>query len=108
MAKRLVLLWLLALLALVGCGQQQMMRPDLKRLYAASENGAAQPPVVLVHGVLGSKLRERASGKEIWPGGVSKLAFSEFRDLALPIDPATLSARDDGLEPYAIFDSAAG
>ena len=91
---------------LAGCAEQQM-RPDLQRLYAASMRGTKQPPVILVHGVLGSKLRDRA-GNEIWPGGISKLAFSEFRDLALDIDPDTLEPRDDGVEPYAIFDSAAG
>jgi pimeloyl-ACP methyl ester carboxylesterase len=93
-------------LALGGCAQEAM-RPDLKRLYAASMRTSAQPPVILVHGVLGSKLRGR-DGHEIWPGGISKLAFSEFRDLALDIDPVTLLPRDDGVEPYAIFDSAAG
>src|SRR5436190_9736266 len=91
---------------LAGCAQQPM-RPDLKRLYAASMRTTRQPPVILVHGVLGAKLRDRA-GREIWPGGLSKLAFSEFRDLALDIDPDTLEPRDDGVEPYAIFDSAAG
>src|SRR5262245_32193427 len=107
MVKRRDLLEGLASLALAGCAAKEAMRPDLKRLYAASMQQAKQPPVVLVHGVLGAKLRDRA-GKELWPGGISKLAFSEFRDLALPIDPGTLAPREDGVEPYAIFDSAAG
>jgi pimeloyl-ACP methyl ester carboxylesterase len=98
----------LALIALATACAKEMTRPDLKRLYAASDMAGAQPPVVIVHGVLGSKLREHGSGKEIWPGGISKLAFSEFRDLALSIDPDTLAPRIDGVEPYAIFDSAAG
>jgi pimeloyl-ACP methyl ester carboxylesterase len=106
MVRRRELLISLGAALLAGCAQQPM-RPDLKRLYSASMRGTKQPPVILVHGVLGAKLRDRA-GREIWPGGISKLAFSEFRDLALDIDPDTLEARDDGFEPYAIFDSAAG
>ena len=93
---------------LAGCGGAPV-RPDLKRLYAATDaSSTKQPPVIVVHGILGAKLRDTASGKEIWPGGISKLAFSEFRDLALEIDPATLEPKPGGAEPYAIFDSAAG
>src|SRR6185436_14411003 len=71
--------WLFAvLLVLVGCGGAPV-RPDLKRLYATTDaSSTKQPPVIVVHGVLGAKLRDTATGKEIWPGGLSKLAFSEF------------------------------
>lgn len=97
-----------ACIALVACAKETV-RPDLKRLYSATQSNAlAQPPVIVVHGVLGAKLRESDSGKEIWPGGLSKLAFSEFRDLALEIDPETLAPKPGTAVPYAIFDSAAG
>jgi pimeloyl-ACP methyl ester carboxylesterase len=97
-----------ALLALLGACSSVSTRPDLSRLYMQSTRSPGQPPVVVVHGVLGAKLRDPGSGREYWPGGITRLAFSEFRELALDIDPETLQARSGGLEPYAIFDAAAG
>jgi pimeloyl-ACP methyl ester carboxylesterase len=97
----------LPLLALTACARAPS-RPDFARLYAASERGyEKQPPVILLHGVLGAKLR-KADGEEVWPGGLRRLAFSQYRNLALPIDAQTLMPVADELEPYAIFDSAAG
>ncbi|MCB1552159.1 MAG: hypothetical protein KDJ14_00015 [Xanthomonadales bacterium] len=93
----------LVVLMLAACAGR-MDRPDLERLYAAARG--AQPPVVLVHGVLGSKLRR--GNVELWPGGLTRLAFSDYRDLALQIDPATLQPIDDGSAPFALFDRAAG
>lgn len=78
-------------------------RPDLPRLYAGARAGEP-PPVVVVHGIYGSKLRRSSDGVEVWPGGLRGLVFSDFSELALDIDPDTLQARDDGVEPYAIFD----
>jgi pimeloyl-ACP methyl ester carboxylesterase len=92
---------------LAGCASEAT-RPDLRRLYAASARAVDQPPVVVIHGVLGAKLCTGDTREEVWPGGLSKLAFSTYRELALPIDTRTLGPGDDGLEPYAIFDSAAG
>jgi pimeloyl-ACP methyl ester carboxylesterase len=95
-------------LACAACAGGVALRPDLERLYAKSKLTVDQPPVVVVHGVLGAKLRHRETGVEAWPGGVRRLAFSAFRDLALDIDPATLAPRRDALEPYAIFDTIVG
>lgn len=97
----------LCMLTVAGCSGR-VVHPDLERLYEASTDSPTQPPVVLVHGVLGAKLRDRVSGKEIWPGSLARLAFSEFRDLALEIDPATQRVRTDGAEAYKLFDAAAG
>lgn len=96
--------WLLgcALLALWACAGPGV-RPDLKRLYAVSTAAPSQPPVVLVHGVLGARLRDRVSGREVWPGSLLRLAFSDFNDLALPINGGA-----DTLEPSGLFDAAAG
>ncbi len=96
---------LLLTLLLGGCAEKTV-RPDLQRLYVGA-SVATQPPVVLVHGVLGAKLRA-ADGTEIWPGGIRKLAFSEYRDLALSIDPQSLRPSADGSVPHALFDQAAG
>lgn len=86
---------------LAACGGP-MARPDLARLYAASTAAPTQPPVVLIHGVLGARLRE-PGGAEVWPGSLARLAFSDYRELALPLDESAPQ-----LEPSGLFDAAAG
>lgn len=92
--------WLLLTLL---CACAQTARPDLGRLYATSIAAPTQPPVVLVHGVLGARLRDRASGREVWPGSLARLAFSDYRELVLA--PA---GEDERLQPAGLFDAAAG
>jgi len=92
-------------LCLSACAEVRE-RPDLPRLYAGARS-AEVPPVILVHGVFGAKLRN-ADGKEIWPDGLRGLAFSNYRHLALDIDERTLAPVDDGVVPYDIFDEAGG
>ncbi|MGQ0428739.1 MAG: esterase/lipase family protein [Gammaproteobacteria bacterium] len=65
-------------------------------------------PVVVVPGVLGSRLVARDTGREVWPGSTTRLLTSSYRELALTIDPATLEPLDDGLIPSGLFDAAAG
>lgn len=69
-----------AALLLAACGAPT--RPDLVRLYEEQTQYAAQPPVILIHGLMGSTLVERGSGKEYWPGGIGTMAFSNYRELA--------------------------
>lgn len=49
-------------------------RPDLKRLYAVGSADRGQnpntDPLILIHGILGSKLRT-SDGEDIWPGPFS-------------------------------------
>lgn len=72
---------LLASLVLAACSSAPS-RPDLARLYEAEAANPAQPPVILIHGLMGSTLVERDTGKEYWPGGLGALAFSDYRELA--------------------------
>ena len=57
-------------------------RPDLARLYESDAQDPRQPPVILIHGLMGSTLVDADTGKEYWPGGLGSLAFSTYRDLA--------------------------
>lgn len=77
-------------------------RPDLKRLFAESKMVNDQPPVIFIHGVLGSKLRDKQSGEEVWFSSPIKLVFDEFKHLAYDIDPDTLEVADDRYEPYEL------
>ncbi len=80
----------------------QSRTPDLRRLYASGMEVAEVPPVIIVPGILGSRLRERKSGRELWPGSVFNVLFSA-RSLALDIDPTTLEPRPDDIEAYDLF-----
>jgi pimeloyl-ACP methyl ester carboxylesterase len=80
----------------------QSRTPDLRRLYASGMERVEVPPVIIVPGILGSRLRERKSGRELWPGSVFNVLFSA-RSLALDIDPKTLEPRPDDIEAYDLF-----
>ncbi|MGQ0429355.1 MAG: esterase/lipase family protein [Gammaproteobacteria bacterium] len=92
--------------ALTACATPRM--PDLSRLYEAHASTGDRAPVVLIPGMLGSRLARRDSGEELWPGSTRKLLTSRYLDLALRIDPATLEPLDDGLVPSGLFDAAVG
>lgn len=82
--------------------------PDLKRLYMQSMQVTDQPPVVFVHGVLGGKLRDRNTGEELWIGSYSRVLTSDYSDLALKIDPATLEPVHDAIEVFDVADGIFG
>lgn len=94
-------------ITLCGCGGRDV-QPDLARLYGSARGMENQPPVVLIHGILGSKLRDDTSGQEVWLGPLRKLLFSSYEDLALAIDPQTLEPLPDHRQAFAITDQAAG
>jgi pimeloyl-ACP methyl ester carboxylesterase len=95
--------WLAAGLALLCAACASAPGPDLARLYESSTQAPTQPPVVLIHGVLGARLRDRNSGFEVWPGTFWKLLFSDYDDIALPVD-----GQSDTLAPSGLFDAAGG
>jgi pimeloyl-ACP methyl ester carboxylesterase len=57
---------------------------------------------------MGSKLRDRDTHRPVWPGSILKLALSEYPELGLDIDPATLKSSPGRLEAYALTDKVAG
>jgi pimeloyl-ACP methyl ester carboxylesterase len=82
--------------------------PDIQRPEPSQETAARYTPVILIPGVLGSRLTRGAGGTEAWPGGTRKLLTSGYHELALRIDPDTLEPLDDGLVASGLFDAAAG
>ncbi len=67
-----------------------------------------QPPLILIPGIMGSRLRDKNSGTTVWPGPLSRILFHDYHDLALDIDPQTLQADPGSIEAFALTDSAAG
>ena len=98
MAERSVRLIIAVLLtgAIAACSAPQ--RPDFRRLYGGAVASPDDTPVILIPGLFGSKLRDRRSGVEVWPGNWRRVLFSDHGDLALVFDPVTLEVRRDDLE----------
>lgn len=59
-------------LSLLVLGCASLREPDLHRLYAAHRSHR-RTPVIVIPGVLGSRLLDRDSRVEIWPGGMLDL-----------------------------------
>ena len=81
--------------------------PDLHRLYASGMEHNSAPPVIIIPGILGSRLRDRRTHRELWPGSIYNVLFSA-ESLALDIDPVTLEPRADDVEAYDLFRSLLG
>ena len=90
---------------LAGCTS---VGPAAHQPYASRSAALERVPVILIPGLLGSKLIRASDGTELWPGSTSKLLTSDYEDLALRIDPETLEPIDDGLVPGGIFEGAVG
>lgn len=82
--------------------------PEPASPYPAAPEARPQVPVIIIPGVLGSRLAKRDTGEELWPGRTRKLLTSRYLELALRIDPQTLEPIDDGLVASGLFDAAAG
>jgi len=102
---RLTIVAVLAV-ASVGCS---LLRPtpDLERLYSTARENVEQPPVIVIPGLMGSKLASPERG-EVWIGSLWDLAFSEYRNAALHIDPETLLPDPRGVRATEITGKFAG
>ena len=104
--RLITLIALLSSMILTSC---QISKPDLARLYQSNNHSnITQPPVILIHGIMGSKLRDIDSLEEIWFGNLFKLLFSNFTSVKLAINPETLEPVENRLEAFEIADQAAG
>ncbi len=108
MPRHLSRLAILPLMALLAACATAGRAPDLARLYRAHAIDDTRVPVILVPGMLGSRLARRDTGEELWPGSATKLLTSGYEDLMLRIDPVTLEPLDDGLVASGLFDAAIG
>src|SRR5512141_1260830 len=97
---------LLFAMALGGCAAYPS--PGLLRLAQEHATASHQVPVIIIPGLMGSRLAARETGVEAWPGSTRKLLTSGYLNLALRIDPKTLEPKDDGLVASGLFDAAVG
>ncbi len=96
---------ILILLGLQACSLA--VKPDLERLYRQNRK-VRQPPVILIHGLMGSRLQDTTSGKEIWVGNPTRLLFANYAETALEIDPQTLQPKPSPLRPSGLLNRVVG
>ncbi len=84
------------------------VRPDLARMYRVAAVTPDDTPLILIPGLFGSKLRDRGTGLEVWPGNWRRVLFDDYSDLELQFDPATLAVRPDNLEAFDIAERVLG
>lgn len=95
---------LASMAAVAGCGA--LGTRAIREPPEGFDRASWRPPVVFVHGAFGSRLVDRAGGREIWPVGSSALLLSDYASLELPVDPASGEALPDAVEATAIFEEA--
>lgn len=83
-------------------------RPDLGRLYRVGTGAADTTPVIVIPGLFGSRLRDRTTGAEVWPGNATDVLFGDYRKLELQFDRETLAIRPDNLEAFGLADQILG
>lgn len=91
----------------VGCSGPPA-KPDLKRLYLSANLVVEQPPLILIPGIMGSRLRYKSTKQVVWPGSLWRIAFHDYHELALDIDPTTLAVAPGDIEAFALADAAGG
>lgn len=107
--KYIFIFLMIALTFIAGIfANKKVFAPDLHRLYMESMMVTDQPPVIFIHGVLGSRLKDTKTKEDVWPGAISRLFSHDYSDAALEIDPQTLEPKPSNTVPYDIFDGAAG
>ena len=98
---------LIGCLLAVGCGHRSAA-PELGRIYnaAAQQSHVDRNPIIVIPGILGSKLVEQSNGNVVWgtfgSGAVSHRSPDGRRSLALPMS-ATGWPRD-GVRPNGVLD----
>lgn len=93
-------------LGLAGCAG--LDRPPLGPIYRPTRASIYQPPLIVIPGAFGSRLRDRRTGREIWPHSNPSLLVSSFRDLEVAIDASRLEPEAGDVEAYDVFEEGLG
>lgn len=99
-------------LVLLGCASGGHSTPPLREIYSetAQRIGADRNPVVVIPGILGSRLVERDTRQIVWGAFTYGSADADYPDgarlVALPMrEGAPLSDLRDNIEPDGVLDS---
>lgn len=68
----------------LGAGCTSSPGPDLAWMYTPGRE-VSQPPLVIIPGMMGTRLVERDTGREVWPGSTWRVMLHDYRSLALPL-----------------------
>lgn len=96
----------LLLASITGCAISR--RYDMVRIHEASASRPERHPVIVLHGLMGSKLRNQRTHESVWGRLIDIITMSRSDDLALPIDAPMLNGNRDALVPYALYEQAVG
>ncbi|HEX7956317.1 MAG TPA: hypothetical protein VF508_05195 [Pyrinomonadaceae bacterium] len=83
----------------VGCGARRT--PNLGRIFAGARERRGKRPVIVIPGILGSRIVNRRTGEVVWPS----VFRSDVDGLSLPATP-DLAANRDELAAARIVDAA--
>jgi len=95
---------LFLILLCLGLSACAATRPDLKRLYAREVQNTAQPPIIIINGLMGSTLVDKDTGEEFYPRSARAVALSDYQDLTI----SPVSTAGDNLVPGKILRDIAG
>ncbi len=102
-AKQSSLVWLLVACLVVSllpaCGARRT--PNLARIFADASTRTGKRPLIIIPGVLGSRLVNNRTGEIVWESAFR----SKVDDIGLPVSPDIRSNRDD-LIPQRIIEVA--
>lgn len=73
-------------------------KPDLGALYGNNLENSRPQPIIIIPGLMGSSL-VTLEGREVWPGSIGDLAFSDYQILTNP---------ELNLQPGRVIDGVAG
>jgi len=82
-----------------GCGARHT--PNLQRIFEGARAQKGKRPIIVIPGILGSRIVNRKTGEVVWPSAFR----SKTSDLALPTTPDLDADRDD-LVASRILDTA--
>src|SRR5215212_5394684 len=93
MFRRIITVAVFALaVATGGCAlsQKPKLQPDLALIFRPAREQTGKAPIIIIPGMLGSRLENKKTGKKVWPR-----AHPKGDDLSLPTSPELRKNRDD-------------
>ena len=76
-------------MTLAGCGARRT--PNLARIFESARGRAGKRPLIVIPGILGSRIVNRRTGEVVWPS----VFRSDVDGLSLPTTPDLAANRDD-------------